>query len=141
MHDPLDWIDDELLQIDSAHLLRRGVMRHGSQSTQVVIDGRTYINFSSNDYLGLAADPRLSSAVTQSLEDGGWGSGASPLVTGRGPAPANPTAPADAARVVATADGKPKDTRNRKNSAKREAATGEQIDTECRHLHRHVKLS
>ena len=84
MHDPLDWIDDELRQLESAHLLRQGVTRYGSQSTQVVIDGRTYLNFSSNDYLGLAADPRLSSAAAQSLEDEGWGSGASPLVTGRG---------------------------------------------------------
>lgn len=83
-NDPLDWIDDELRQIDSAHLLRHAVTRHGRQSTQVVIDGRAYINFSSNDYLGLAADPRLNSAVAQSLEDEGWGSGASPLVTGRG---------------------------------------------------------
>ncbi len=84
MHDPLDWIGDELRQIDSAHLLRRDVTRHGRQSIQVVIDGHPYINFSSNDYLGLAADQRLSSAVAQSLEDEGWGSGASPLLTGHG---------------------------------------------------------
>ena len=41
------------------------------------------VNFGSNDYLGLAADgPRQ--AVVQTIEQAGWGSGASPLVTGRG---------------------------------------------------------
>jgi 8-amino-7-oxononanoate synthase len=38
------------------------------------------VNFGSNDYLGLAADPRLAEAVKKSLD--GWGSGASPLITG-----------------------------------------------------------
>jgi 8-amino-7-oxononanoate synthase len=82
--DPLGWIDDELRQLESAHLLRYGVKRCGSQTAHVVIDGRPYINFSSNDYLGLAADPRLAATVVQTVETEGWGSGASPLVTGRG---------------------------------------------------------
>ncbi len=82
--DPLGWIDDELNRLESAHLLRHGVKRYGSQTANVVIDGRAYINFSSNDYLGLAADPRLAAAVTRTVEEEGWGSGASPLVTGRG---------------------------------------------------------
>jgi 8-amino-7-oxononanoate synthase len=41
------------------------------------------VNFSSNDYLGLAAEP-LSAAIRDALPTAGWGSGASPLVTGRG---------------------------------------------------------
>ena len=41
------------------------------------------INFGSNDYLGLAADPRLADAARSAVEREGWGSGASPLVSGR----------------------------------------------------------
>ncbi len=48
----------------------------------MVIDGRELVNFGSNDYLGLAADPRLAAAVAQALQREGWGSGASPLITG-----------------------------------------------------------
>ena len=40
------------------------------------------INFGSNDYLGLAADPRLAQAVVEAIKQEGWGSGASPLITG-----------------------------------------------------------
>lgn len=40
------------------------------------------VNFGSNDYLGLAGDPRLAAAVIEATAAEGWGSGASPLVTG-----------------------------------------------------------
>ncbi len=69
MADPLSWIDDE-----SADWASRGLVR-----TLSVLD-RGLVNFASNDYLGLAADPRLleaASAVTAS-----FGTGASPLVSG-----------------------------------------------------------
>ena len=46
------------------------------------IDGRELVNFGSNDYLALAADPRLAHAMAEALAREGWGSGASPLVTG-----------------------------------------------------------
>ena len=44
--------------------------------------GKRYINFSSNDYLGLANDPSLVRAWQQGLSVYGSGSGASPMVTG-----------------------------------------------------------
>lgn len=48
----------------------------------MVVDGRELVNFGSNDYLGLAADPRLAAAVAEAAQQEGWGSGASPLITG-----------------------------------------------------------
>lgn len=45
-------------------------------------DGKRYINFSSNDYLGLANDQALIRAWQQGLRVYGSGSGASPMVTG-----------------------------------------------------------
>lgn len=48
-----------------------------------------YVNFSSNDYLGLANDKELSLAWQKGIELYGNGSGASPLVTGFSPAHQN----------------------------------------------------
>lgn len=44
--------------------------------------GQHYINFSSNDYLGLASEPALINAWQDGLSHYGAGSTASPLVTG-----------------------------------------------------------
>jgi len=44
--------------------------------------GVELVNFSSNDYLGLANDPRMRTAAIEAIEAYGVGSGASPLVTG-----------------------------------------------------------
>ena len=44
--------------------------------------GRELINFSSNDYLALAADPRLARAASRAAHRYGCGAGASPLVSG-----------------------------------------------------------
>jgi 8-amino-7-oxononanoate synthase len=82
-HNSLSWIDDELASLDRQHLRRQLLSRSGPQAARLSLDGREFINFSSNDYLALAADPRLARAVTEAIALEGWGSGASPLVTGR----------------------------------------------------------
>ena len=80
----LDWIDAELVRLEEAQLRRSHVVRSAAQSARSVIDGRPALNFGSNDYLGLAADPQIVAAVCQAASRCGWGAGASPLVTGRG---------------------------------------------------------
>ena len=52
------------------------------QRAQVDVDGRHYIAFCSNDYLGLAADPRLAAAAREALMLYGVGAGASHLILG-----------------------------------------------------------
>ncbi len=79
---PMDWIDEQLGILQQRGLRRRLSMRHGAQSAMIVIEGQEAINFGSNDYLSLASDPRLTAAVEAALHEYGWGSGASPLVTG-----------------------------------------------------------
>lgn len=43
------------------------------------------VNFGANDYLALAGDPRIADAAIHAAQSSGWGSGASPLITGRTP--------------------------------------------------------
>lgn len=77
---PFDWIDDELAALRKQALLRERVERAGPQGAEVSWNGQRLINFGSNDYLGLAAElPPVAMP-----EIGGWGSGASPLISGRG---------------------------------------------------------
>jgi 8-amino-7-oxononanoate synthase len=47
-----------------------------------VVDGRRLLNFCSNDYLGLAGDPRVVEALRTAAANWGAGSGAAHLVTG-----------------------------------------------------------
>jgi 8-amino-7-oxononanoate synthase len=80
--DPLAWIEDELQAWDNLGLRRRRIAREGRQGPRICIGGQSLINFGSNDYLGLAGEA-LASAILKSVGESGWGSGASPLVTGR----------------------------------------------------------
>lgn len=84
MADPLAWLTEELAAWEARGLRRRLVTRQGPQwGARFVYEGQEYLNFGSNDYLGLAAQA-LVPAVRESLARVGWGAGASPLVTGRG---------------------------------------------------------
>src|SRR5688572_19438124 len=63
--------------------LRRKLRRVDSpQVPRAIIDGREVLNFSSNDYLGLATHPALKEAAARAARDLGTGSGASRLICG-----------------------------------------------------------
>jgi 8-amino-7-oxononanoate synthase len=83
MTDSLSWIDDELATVEALGLRRTLVDRLSRQGPEIEIGGRKLANFGSNDYLGFAGTI-LSSAVIDAIDRRGWGSGASPLVTGHG---------------------------------------------------------
>lgn len=67
---------------EKAHLYRRRRTLETAQSPLVSVDGREYLAFCSNDYLGLAADPRIAAAMREGTQLYGAGSGASHLVLG-----------------------------------------------------------
>ena len=71
-----------LAALERAGLLRRRRVLATAQGARIVIDGREAINFSSNDYLGLAAHPALRRAAHDAIDAWGSGAGASPLVSG-----------------------------------------------------------
>jgi 8-amino-7-oxononanoate synthase len=78
----LDWIDGELAAL-AAKGLRRGLEPLGpAQGPLVTVDGREVVNLCSNDYLGLAADPRLRRAAAEAAGREGAGAGAARLVAG-----------------------------------------------------------
>jgi len=53
-----------------------------AQGAEVIVDGKRYLNFCSNDYLGLANHPDIISAFKNAADEFGVGSGASHLVCG-----------------------------------------------------------
>jgi len=73
----------ELAELHAADLLRTLRPLDSAQGTEVIsADGRTMINFASNDYLGLATHPALKNAACDATEKWGVGAGASRLVCG-----------------------------------------------------------
>ena len=63
--------------------LRRSLRElQGPQGSRLRYQGRDYLNFSSNDYLGLAEHPALREALSRGARDWGMGSGAARLITG-----------------------------------------------------------
>jgi 8-amino-7-oxononanoate synthase len=84
-NDPLQWLEDELASLSEEHLRRELQLWSRDRDSGSIYSGDvSLINFASNDYLGLARklnDPTMQ----KTLEEFGWGSGASPLVTGRSP--------------------------------------------------------
>lgn len=81
--DPFDpLLDAALTQLDERHLRRRRRPLRIIDATHVEFDGRRYVNFASNNYLGLTHHPAMLEAARIANEDGGTGSGAAPLVTG-----------------------------------------------------------
>lgn len=74
--------DEGLAGLDRESLMRRRRVLDSPQGPRARIDGRELVNFSSNDYLGLAADARMVAAAHRALDQFGVGAGASPLVSG-----------------------------------------------------------
>ena len=64
------------------HLYRTRLNVASGCSSTLSVEGRSLINFCSNDYLGLAGHPDISLALKQAADVYGTGSGASHLVSG-----------------------------------------------------------
>lgn len=71
-----------LSQAQAKQLYRQRRVLEGPQGTHLTLQGRPYLNFSSNDYLGHAAHPKVREAFQDGLHKYGSGSGAAHLVNG-----------------------------------------------------------
>jgi 8-amino-7-oxononanoate synthase len=76
------FIDAELQRLNEAGLYRRLRRVDGDQGPTLVLDGQEVVNFSSNNYLGLANHPALREAAKDAIDRYGCGSGASRLISG-----------------------------------------------------------
>ena len=75
-------IASELAELRARSLLRSLREMDSPQQPTVELAGKKLINFSSNDYLGLATEPALREAAKAAIDQYGVGAGASRLVCG-----------------------------------------------------------
>ena len=75
-------LQKELEQRKVDGLLRQRRLLDSPQAEHIVANQKPYLSFCSNDYLGLANNPKLVAAMQQAAGASGVGSGASGLVTG-----------------------------------------------------------
>jgi 8-amino-7-oxononanoate synthase len=75
-------LTDELAEIDSADLRRTVREVASAQGARVELEGREVLNFSSNDYLGLANHPALKEVAVEVVKKFGAGAGAARLISG-----------------------------------------------------------
>ncbi len=75
-------LQNELDERAALGLLRTRRTLDTPQSSDIVVDGKPYLAFSSNDYLGLANHPHLIAALQQGAQQWGVGAGAAHLVSG-----------------------------------------------------------
>ncbi len=78
----MKYISDELIKIKESGLYRELKVVGNAQDTYIEIEGKTFLSFCSNNYLGLANHPSVVKAVKDAVGKYGWGAGASRLVSG-----------------------------------------------------------
>jgi 8-amino-7-oxononanoate synthase len=76
------WASEELDRLECSQLRRHLELLQSAQGALIRIGNQQLVNFSSNDYLGLAADPKLIAAAASALFRHGVGTGSSRLLVG-----------------------------------------------------------
>ncbi len=79
---PFSALQSELNERAALGLLRQRHMLQSPQAPHIMVDGKSYLSFCSNDYLGLANHPQLIAALQQGAQQHGVGAGAAHLVSG-----------------------------------------------------------
>jgi glycine C-acetyltransferase len=78
----LDFVQDEIQRLKDEHLYQELKPFDGMQGPEIRMEGRTILNFSSNNYLGLTNHPKLMAAAKQAVDDYGVGAGAVRTIIG-----------------------------------------------------------
>ena len=76
------FLEGELADLRSSGLFNRVRTLSGPQGAWITVDGREVLNYCSNNYLGLANDPRLIAAAKDALDAYGIGPGAVRTIAG-----------------------------------------------------------
>jgi glycine C-acetyltransferase len=80
--DPLDYLSKELNALREQGLYRRLRLLDGEQKARASFDGRSVVNLSSNNYLGLTTHPRLRARALEALTTLGVGTGSVRTIAG-----------------------------------------------------------
>jgi glycine C-acetyltransferase len=78
----LDYLKDELEELERAGTAIHPRTLEGPQGARARFDGREVVNLASNNYLGLAAHPRMREAASKAAAELGAGSGAVRTIAG-----------------------------------------------------------
>ncbi|AIF68937.1 2-amino-3-ketobutyrate CoA ligase [Palaeococcus pacificus DY20341] len=78
----LDWITEELKELKEKGLYVTIRKLESAQGPWVVVDGKKVLNMCSNNYLGLAAHPKIKEAAIRAILDYGVGAGAVRTIAG-----------------------------------------------------------
>ncbi|MES1147160.1 MAG: glycine C-acetyltransferase [bacterium] len=70
------WLGAEIAKLKDQHLYKTPRILQSPAAGRVQMDGKEVINLSSNNYLGLANDPRVKEAALEAVEKWGVGAGA-----------------------------------------------------------------
>ncbi len=79
---PFSELQHDLKTRAAQGLLRQRRVLGSAQGTRITVDGKPYLSFCSNDYLGLANHPQLIAALQNGAAQWGAGAGAAHLVSG-----------------------------------------------------------
>jgi len=82
LHDKTAWIGEELASLKEQGLFTHIRTLSSPQGAWLVVDGRRVLNFSSNNYLGLANHPRIIEAAKQAMDRYGVGPAAVRTIAG-----------------------------------------------------------
>lgn len=82
MSDPLSWIDEAMQDLRDRGLYITIRTVESPQGPWLVVDGKRVLNFCSNNYLGLANDPRLVEAAKEAIDKLGIGPAAVRTIAG-----------------------------------------------------------
>jgi glycine C-acetyltransferase len=81
-HDPLSYLGDELNSLKKQNLYRGLRILQDEQKSHTTFDGRSVVNLSSNNYLGLTTHPRLRERALEATKEFGVGSGSVRTIAG-----------------------------------------------------------
>jgi glycine C-acetyltransferase len=81
-HDPLSYLGEELNNLKKQNLYRGLRVLEDEQKAHTTFDGRSVVNLSSNNYLGLTTHPRLRARALEAVKAFGVGSGSVRTIAG-----------------------------------------------------------
>lgn len=81
--DPFGWLTQAHQTLARAGWQRQVYQTTGGVGAEIILEGQRVLNFASNNYLGLAADPRMQERAIQAIQTYGTGSTGSRLLSGQ----------------------------------------------------------